>query len=217
MWDLKIDGFHQLIWPIMTRAGHFLLVILTVGKGMRTMSQRATLFLLGIAAVLCSQTVSAQTQIFIENNTDYNLVVSDAGLSSGRLSKKAWKAGLVTVAPGERGRVLSINRTGKFNWMDPTPRFVEPGKTVVFSSDVTVDGIDGASPIKLRQKLLGTGSSSNMWHGIAVAPDSGEQEWVNDDQQYRGTWTLDGENELSYVFRSYADDGETHVEYVFEN
>lgn len=184
---------------------------------MRTMNQRTILLLLGIATGFSSHIANAQTMIFIENNTDYDLVVSDAGLSSGRLSKKAWKAGAVNVASGERGSVLSINRTGKFNWMDPTPRFVEPGKTVVFSSEVAVDGIDGASTIRLRQKLLGTGSSSKMWHGIAATPDKVEQDWANDDQQYSGTWTLDGEKELSYVYRSYAEDGETHVEYIFDN
>ena len=99
--------------------------------------------------------------------------------------------------------------------MDPTPRFVEPGKTVVFSAEVGVDGSAGVNTIRLKQKLLGTGSSSRMWHGIAMAQDVGTQDWMNDTQDYSGTWKIDDEKVVSFVYRTYMDEGETHVEYIF--
>ncbi len=162
-----------------------------------------------------SSFAAEQTQVYIENNSDYDLIVTDVGVAKGRLSKKAWKKGVVNIASGQRDFILSINRTGKFNWMDPTPRFVEPGKTVVFSADLAVDGIDGANTIGLKQKLLGTGSSSRMWHGISLAQDTGTQVWMNDAHNYSGTWRVNDQTELSFVYRTYEDEGETHIEYIF--
>lgn len=93
-----------------------------------------------LVAVLCyfgaAGAASAQSMIYVDNQTATNLNIVDVSVHGDKINKKAWKKGETSIAPGERKSILSLNRTGKFNWMDPTPRFVEPGKTVTFHAQI---------------------------------------------------------------------------------
>nr|MBX2886899.1 hypothetical protein [Granulosicoccus sp.] len=75
----------------------------------------------------------AQTHIYVVNGTGAELLVRGVQIGGDAISKKAWKKGVSQIADGDKKKVLAVNRTGKFNWMDPTPRFVEPGKTTTFT------------------------------------------------------------------------------------
>jgi len=157
----------------------------------------------------------AQSRVFIQNDTEFDLVVTDVSTSGGRLSKKAWKTDAQAIARGERKSVLKINRAGKFNWMDPTPRFIEPGKTIIFTTVIAPDGGSNIAPLQLRQKLLGTGESSDMWHSIDGTDE--KHDWYNDDADYQAVWKPNDTDSIDVQYRIVEEDGDTHVEYVLED
>lgn len=168
--------------------------------------------LLFVSAVINAQT---QTHIFIQNNSSENLIVKDVVISGDKLNKKAWKKGESAIAQGKREKVLAINRSGKFNWMDPTPRFIEPGKTVVFATTVIIESAPDSTEFQLRQKLLGTGKSSKMWH--SSASNQTAQDWANDEQDYSAVWAAAEGNKLSVNYRTYKEKSNVHIEYVFSD
>lgn len=169
-----------------------------------------------VVLLLSAFNVNAETQIFVENNSDYDLVITDVAVTGAKLSTKAWSRGDVDVPAGTRVSVLKFVRTGKFNWMDPTPRFVEPGKTVVFTTSVAALNVSDGASINLLQKLLGTGKSSKMWHGIAASADTlSEQAWQNDEQEINGEWSVAEETKIPWRFRAFAEENKTYIEYVF--
>jgi|GEM_PF-4014506 len=174
--------------------------------------KRLILLLLSLNACLMWSAANAQTHIYVQNNTAHDLVVTDVSTSGGRLSKKAWKQGETKIATGDRKSVLRINRTGKFNWMDPTPRFIEPGKTIIFSTVIAADGVSDAATIQLRQKLLGTGDSSDMWHSIEGTVE--KHDWYNDDAEYTALWGPNNSISVNVRYRTLTDADGTHVEYV---
>ena len=128
------------------------------------------------------------------------------------VSANVWRQSVESVAPGGREIVLTLRREGKVNWMDPTPRFLEPGKEVVFSTLVTRDDAPGM-PIVLLQRLLGTGKSTNMWYSVDT--EDGGRQWYIDEATHRASWGPNTSERWSIEFRSYKEDSETHVEYVF--
>ena len=151
----------------------------------------------------------AQSQVFVQNESGHRLRIDPTSVGGATVSAAVWRQGAASVAPGGREVVLTLNRKGKVNWMDPTPRFVEPGKEVVFATRVSLDGVRG-SGIVLLQKLLGTGESTKMWYSVEAR--GGEQRWSAGAAKQRASWGLD--NEWSIEFRSFEENGETHVEYV---
>jgi hypothetical protein len=165
--------------------------------------------LLGLAAL----TAQAQSQIFVENHTALPLTISGIDVSGDAISQGAWKRGATAIAQGERKKVLTLNRSGKVNWMDPTPRFIEPGKTAVFSTTNNADGHPAARPIVLRQKLTGTGKASKMWYSIQGASEPFA--WTLENTTYEGVWSGGGTADIRFSYRAYDDKGDTHVEYVF--
>lgn len=167
----------------------------------------------GAVLGLCSNAAIAATSIFVQNNSSVELKIDSIAVTGSSLSKKAWKGGEVVVAQGARERVLSINRVGKFNWMDPTPRFIEPGKTVVFSVTVQVENQQDTNPIMLQQKLLGTGSTSKMWYRVSGAESSFE--WEFEPGLFEGQWQVNTNHAIRFSYRAYLDGDNTHVEYIF--
>lgn len=163
-----------------------------------------------LAAALWSGQVLAQTLIYVENNTSDTLVVTDVRTEGDNLSKKAWKKGAVTVPPGGRVSVMSINRTGKINWMDPTPRFVEPGSTVVFVTEISFE--KSTEQLLLKQKLYGQGKTTKMWYSLGGLEESFD--WTADHTKLQGEWLLSEGNPVDVTFRSFEDGVKTHVEYV---
>ena len=113
------------------------------------MSKIHWLTLLVVASSSLLNTVQAQTQIFVQNNTSYDFRVDKIAVGGDKISNKAWKRGKDKIPSGERVSVLNINRAGKVNWMDPTPRFIEPGKTAIFTAIIMADNNPQVSPITL--------------------------------------------------------------------
>ena len=169
------------------------------------------LFSLGLG-LACPVAAQVQSHVFVKNETQQAIHIRETELGGAAVSAKAWSQGAQHVAPGERGIVLTINRKGKVNWMDPTPRFLEPGKELVFSTLVVQDGPPQASAV-LLQKLLGTGDATKMWYSVG-APGR-EQEWYMDDVAPGAGWKTAKSARWVVDFRSFAQDGETHLEYVF--
>lgn len=159
--------------------------------------------------------VQAQTRIFVQNDTPYDLSVAEVSVGGDKISKKAWKQGKNKIPSGERVSVLSIIRAGKVNWMDPTPRFIEPGKTAIFTTEIVPEEMVQAKPIALKQKLLGTGKSSKMWQLIEGAEN--EHQWQNDDREYQGIWQPKDSQFIKFSYRAYPEKQETHVEYIFSS
>ncbi|MBX2824641.1 MAG: hypothetical protein KTR33_07915, partial [Gammaproteobacteria bacterium] len=128
------------------------------------------------------------------------------------ISKKAWKKGVSQIADGDKKKVLAVNRTGKFNWMDPTPRFVEPGKTTTFTVELG-SALSAAEEqtLALKLKLLGTGKSSKMWYTLGGATT--EFDWQLEPEEFEAQWSADVDTTFSVSFRAYEDGGKTHVEY----
>lgn len=174
---------------------------------------RIALCVVGKILLLSINTALAQTQIYVQNNTAYNLHVEDIVVSGDPISKKAWKKGASTIAQGERATLLTLKRAGKVNWMDPTPRFIEPGKTVIFATVLGIEGDVNMQPIKLTQKLFGAGKSSRMWQAVAGAKNT--HQWQNDQQDYHGIWQPKGSQQIKFSYRAYKQRSDTHVEYVF--
>jgi hypothetical protein len=155
----------------------------------------------------------AQTQshVYVKNETRHALRIHGSEAGGAEVNAKAWQQGVGSVSPGGRAIVLTLNRKGKVNWMDPTPRFIEPGKEVVFSTLVTrVDAPD--RPVVLLQKLLGTGQTTTMWYSIGT--ESGERQWHIDESLHRASWRTTQSERWTIDFRSYREAGETHVEYT---
>lgn len=147
----------------------------------------------------------------VKNETQQVLRIEPTSVSGAMVSANVWRRGVASVAPGGRETVLTLNRKGKVNWMDPTPRFLEPGKEIVFSTPVRLDNAPG-SPLVLLQKLLGTGESTNMWYSVDTG--GGRQPWHVGEAAHRASWEPDKSERWSVAFRSFEEDGETHVEYV---
>lgn len=173
--------------------------------------------ILGGGLLLVSAVINAQTQtnIFIQNNSSENLIIKDIVISGDKLSKSAWKKGESAIGKGKREKVLAINRSGKFNWMDPTPRFIEPGKTVVFATTVIIESVTDSNEFQLRQKLFGTGKSSKMWH--SSASNKKAQDWANDEQDYTTMWSASEGRQFSISYRTYKEKSNVHIEYVFSD
>lgn len=149
----------------------------------------------------------AQSRVLVKNDSPHHLRIDPTSASGATVSAAVWRQGATSIAPGGREIVLTLVRKGKVNWMDPTPRFVEPGKEVVFSTRVSADNAPG-SGVVLLQKLLGTGEATKMWYSVETR--GGEQRWHADAVTHRAS--LGPGNAIE--FRSFEQDGETHVEYV---
>ena len=160
------------------------------------------------------QFAHAQTHIYVKNDTQHLLRIHKSEVSGAKIDSKAWKQGAAKVAAGERERVLTIIRKGKVNWMDPTPRFIEPGKEVVFSTMVSVDG-ESRTPIALRQKLLGTGKTTKMWYLAAAEGD--QPQWHIDEVSHRVYWSTSKQGQWAVDLRAYREGSKTHVEYTFSH
>lgn len=180
------------------------------GRGCCKWVRRVTGGVVAGLFILLSTSVQAASVIYVSNETLYPIIVSDITVSGARLSKKAWKRAAGTILPGERLAVLSISRTGKFNWMDPTPRFVEPGKTVFFNSTLVL--ADFSKTLTLNQKLLGTGSGSKMWYRLQGVTEP--VEWSMENNSYSAVWQVLDDLSLAIDYRAYRDKKDTHVEYV---
>jgi hypothetical protein len=151
----------------------------------------------------------AQSQVFVKNESRHRLRIDPTSLGGATVSAAVWSQGAASVAPGGREVVLTLNRKGKVNWMDPTPRFVEPGKEAVFSTRVSLDDAPG-SGLVLLQKLLGTGESTKMWYSVDTR--GGDPRWYAGAATQHASWGPD--NGWRIGFRSFEENGETHVEYV---
>jgi len=161
--------------------------------------------------LLLTNAAHGASKIYISNETGLPLHINSISVSGASLSGKAWKAGAEVIAPGERLVILTINRTGKFNWMDPTPRFIEPGKTAFFTSKIAIDK-ESVSPLKAVQKLTGTGSGSKMWHRVEGTTETFD--WTLDSTQFKGVWSATTDQLFSVVYRSFKQGKDSHVEYV---
>ncbi|OED36136.1 hypothetical protein AB833_28350 [Chromatiales bacterium (ex Bugula neritina AB1)] len=169
-----------------------------------------------IAVLLCfgllAGKVQAQTKIYVDNRTNTGLLVTNWSVRGDRINKKAWSKGHDKIAPGERRSVLSMNRAGKLNWMDPTPRFVEPGKTVIFQTDLAVTDSAPGTSITLLQKLFGEGKTTKMWYAIDGV--GGEIEWELHGLEYSSLWQSPA-GPIAITFKSVKDGKKTHVQYIF--
>ena len=168
-------------------------------------------FLMGLS-LLFAGGVQAQSHVYVKNDSQVPLQIQKSKTGGAHLSNKAWMRGASSVAPGAREIVLSLKRKGKNNWMDPTPRFVEPGKEVVFSTIVSV-GESTSSSMVLLQKLLGTGKTTKMWYSIDAGSE--KRQWYIDESMHRVDWARSGAERWAIQFRSFRQKGETHVEYTF--
>ncbi len=162
--------------------------------------------------MFASNTATAATKVFIQNDTDSEIEVADLVVSGDKLSKKAWRKGKALIAPGQRISVLSINRTGKFNWMDPTPRFIEPGKTAIFT--IALSASNSNKPLSIKQKLLGTGADSKLWYSIDE--QTGKADWVLPFEEISGTWSNDESDGLSYVYRALKTENDDALELIIK-
>lgn len=175
---------------------------------MRLLASIIFVVCLGVSAV-----TKAATEIFVQNDTDENIHVVDVRVNGDPLSSKAWKVGASIISPGVRTGVLSINRTGKFNWMDPTPRFIEPGNTVVFTVQLRSDSAEKL--LTLKQKLLGTGAGSKLWY--AINDPDGHVKWLLPFNEITGTWLKDKPAKLNYIYRAIETKKDNNLELVVTN
>lgn len=183
-------------------------------KNKSTISTIGSSWLAGILFLCMANNGIAATSMFVQNDTELEISVDSIDVTGSRLSKKAWKRGETSIPSGNRERVLSVNRTGKFNWMDPTPRFIEPGKTAVFSVALSILDNDENRPIILRLKLLGTGATSKMWYMISGAQTT--VDWEFEPGEFNGKWDASANVTIDFSYRAYEENGDTHVEYVFK-
>jgi len=175
---------------------------------------RQPLFVLTFLVYMVAPSVgSAATKIFIQNDTGETIHVIEVSIAGDPLNKKAWKKEKDTIPAGKRVNVLSINRTGKFNWMDPTPRFIEPGKTVIFT--IKLRSGDDSELLTLKHKLLGTGSNSKLWYSIEN--ESGDLEWLLPFNEVSGTWLGDDSVKMNYILRAVETDSDDNLELVVKN
>lgn len=155
---------------------------------------------------------SAATRVFVLNNSDTEIEVTQVSVDGDKLSKKAWKKGQMKISPGERASVLSINRTGKFNWMDPTPRFIEPGKTAIFTIQLHSNQL--SQPITIKQKLLGTGSGSKLWY--AMDNPSGFPNWTLPYVELAGQLPAGNSASVNYQYLAIATDSDDDLELIIQ-
>ncbi len=166
-----------------------------------------------LSGALVSFTLLAQTNVYVQNNTNSALEVIDIVVTGDAISKKAWKTGVQEIPAGDREKVLTLNRAGKVNWMDPTPRYIEPGKTAMFSTNIVTAGSTQDTAIVLKQTLTGTGASSKMQHSLDnVDP---KQAWTIDHETRQADWSPVAADQITVTYRAYKDSGKTHLEYVF--
>jgi len=167
------------------------------------------------SVLLFTASAHAQSMVYVENNTSYTIQIEDVVVSGDPISKKAWKKGKSVIAEGNRDMVLSLNRSGKVNWMDPTPRFIEPGKTAIFSTILSIADAQPKHTLKLKQKLFGTGKSSKMWYAIEGAVD--QYDWELGETEFQGVWQLTATEEIHFSYRAFKKKGDAQLEYKFTN
>lgn len=155
----------------------------------------------------------ASTEVFVLNKTNFDIEIANLSVTGDPLSKKAWQKKNTTVSAGQRSSVLLINRTGKFNWMDPTPRFIEPGKTAVFTIELASKPSDQL--VTIKQKLVGTGSGSTLWY--AVESEESALEWVLPFEELSGTLANQQSGTLRYLLRAIETKKDDALELVISN
>jgi len=155
---------------------------------------------------------SAATKVYVQNDTDSEIEVIELLVGGDKLSKKAWSKGKTMISPGQRISVLSINRTGKFNWMDPTPRFIEPGKTAIFA--ISLRTSISNKLLTIKQKLLGTGADSKLWYSIDEP--SGTPDWVLPFGEISGNWSNDETGGLRYIYRALKTENDDTLELIVQ-
>lgn len=159
-----------------------------------------------LTAFVLSNTTYAATRVLVRNNTNLPVEIIKLSVDSDPLSKKTWKKEATRIASASEAAALSINRTGKFNWMDPTPRFIEPGKTAFFTIQLRIGDTD--SSLVFRQKLLGTGSGSRLWYRVESSDD--KDQWTLPYQEISGS-LIQG---VGYVYRAVKTDKDDNLEIV---
>lgn len=165
-------------------------------------------FSLLLVLIVLAMNLSAATEVYVENNSDLEFAVTALEVSGDALSKKAWKRGENLIPAGKRIKVLSINRTGKFNWMDPTPRFIEPGKTAIFT--IQISDTTSKQSVVIKQKLLGTGSGSRLWYSMEIADES--QDWLSPYEEANHTPSSDSTEKRQFTYRALKTDKDDHLE-----
>jgi len=165
-----------------------------------------------IVVLLCTLPglANAKSHLYVNNETNDVLSVSSVHVGGDPISKKAWKKGPSTIPAGQKVRVLTVNRSGKVNWMDPTPRFVEPGKTTIFTTHINLpDQQEGDLLLKL--KLLGTGKSSKMWYSTGGVSD--DVEWTQAAGTFASQWQTTSLSVYDVSWRAFEEEGKIHLEY----
>ena len=99
--------------------------------------------------------------------------------------------------------------------MDPTPRFIEPGKTAFFATKINTDKASDVSPLVAAQKLTGTGSGSKMWHRVEGTVEIFD--WTLDHTEFTGVWTSATNQAFSVVYHAFKQEKDTHVEYIISS
>ncbi len=151
----------------------------------------------------------SKSEVWIQNNTKYELDVGDISNWKGGLASNRWSANPVRIGPGKRVRILSFSRA----------KGVKKGKTYVFDAKVWPVGLPRKkySPLTLRQWIKGTAFHSKLTYTLrGISPKPGD----NTNRSYHSAeWKPLGDRGRRYRvdFRSYNSFGRTDddVEYVF--
>jgi sphingomyelin phosphodiesterase len=153
---------------------------------------------LGLTLLSCfalSGVASAETVIFLQNNTPFPFSVSISRPEGKALGSQYWKPGETLVYPGQRARILAFNRD----------EGVKDGKVFEFHERIKFDD-DGFS---FKQQLKGTTFNSHMWQSVQGKP------WYDD----RDTHTADfatAKHQFHVKYRAYFTGASDDIEYIVQ-
>jgi len=139
------------------------------------MIRKVLIFLITASITSFCANTWAQSYIYLTNNTLQPLELTINQSGSPLIKGEHWFQHEVSVAPLATVRFLEMNRDTGIKW----------GKDYFFDTTVTAE--DGSSVV-LQQKLTGTFSFSNIWHGTK------QSSWFDDREIHSVTQDFVGKN-----------------------
>ncbi len=138
---------------------------------------------------------TAETYIYVQNNTPFAFPVEIVRPSGLALGTAYWKAGTNWVQPGQRAMILKFNRD----------EGVKSGKYFEFHNYLSMNGTKFA----LKQRLKGTTFNSDLWQSVQGQP------WYSDRNTHQATWNA-GAHSFNIKYRAYFTGGADDVEYIIQ-
>lgn len=160
-----------------------------------------------IGASMTAVTASADTNVFVTNNTAKPIEIQ----LSSTLPKAHWRKGNTVIPPFSRKKIFRTSRH----------KGVKNGKTYTFTGRLIARDskkprkvhAQGPNNFEIKLKLRGTPTHSHMWQSHRTQAGS-QGSWEDDRKKY-GAKLHVGKRQWAATYWAYATEGDDDVEYVF--